>query len=102
MSTTPSESSQARQTRQVLPNNQYGIRRRQKELAQRANTRSVLSSGRRERTSNRHILRDDNNKPDYKRTAYLDSHSYGHTLDEEIELDKIVKMYLLGQEASQQ
>ena len=99
VSTTPSESSQARQTRQVLSNNQYGIRRRQKELAQRANTRSVLSSGRRERTSNRHILRDENNKPDYKRTAYLDAHSYARTLDEEIELDKIVKMYLLSQES---
>ena len=49
------------------------------------------------RNSNQDVLKDKNNSPDYKRIAYLDAHSYAHSLDEEIELDKIVKQYLLGQ-----
>ena len=58
--------------------------------------RSVTSN---KRNSNQCVLKDKNNSPDYKRITYLDAHSYAHSLDEEIELDKIVKQYLLGQES---
>ena len=42
-------------------------------------------------------MRDENGKPDYKRTAYLDARSYSETLDETNELDRKLKMYLQGE-----
>ena len=42
------------------------------------------------------ILRDTEGNPDYKRMAFLDAHSYCQTLNEDDQLDNVLKGYLSG------
>ena len=42
------------------------------------------------------ILRDTEGNPDYKRTAFLDANSYCQTLNEDNQLDNVLKGYLSG------
>ena len=89
----------------VIANNQRLIQARRNQVSSEQEIDStprrtieyrIMSNNRRERLPSR-LMRDENRKPDYKRTAYLDARSYSETLDESNELDRKLKIYLQGE-----